>query len=105
LTQTGETAFPLEIFKPKPPTAMRRTTSNGHGTSSLSATPTGRQTPAADHPPRVTNPPETAASVRQLTQPRLRLRSRRRVASLMLQFDEIPYTAYLLYLNGGDSSH
>ena len=49
----------------------------------FSATPTGRQMPAADHPPRVTNPPETAASVRPLTQPRLRLRSRRRVASLM----------------------
>lgn len=104
VTQTGETALPLEISSPNPHSHETERQAMGMGCQAF-FTPTGRQMPAADHPPRVTNPPETAASVLPLTQPRLRLRSRRRVASLMLQFDEIPYTAYTLHLHGGASSH
>lgn len=85
VTQTGETALLLEISSPNP---HSHETDDKQWTWDVKpfcqpATPTGRQMPAADHPPRVTNPPETAASVLPLTQPRLRLRSRRRVASLM----------------------
>ena len=89
VTQTGETTLPLEISSPNP---HSHETDNKQWTWDVKPfsanlpichSPTGRQMPAADHPPRVTKPPETAASVLPLTQPRLRLRSRRRVASLM----------------------